>query len=260
MRRRIALVTAVFLALAASALPAQESEGGQLWQVRTWRIAPEHVITFTQAIGQMVEAAKQANLAPEWGWVVWSDFPNFTVVNPMPNMAALDDQGAWTRQFEGTPGQATLEAAMQSLEPVISRITEHEIMEPVPAWSYAPEGGADWQTTGAEVLEYWVKPGKMEQFEQHVGEFMAMFKEMNYPYPISGNRVRMGETDKRTWVIFYDSRENYYGKNSTDRLLEQHGLAERWQQNSAGMLSTIADHRNMTLTYAENMSYQPEGN
>jgi hypothetical protein len=257
MQIRTMMAAVVLAGLLPPAAAAQESsERGDLWRVRVFDVAPAHVIQWANGVQKIAQAASESNLEQQWGWTVWADFPQYYVSNPVPNMAAFDDPGAWNRQFEGTDGQATLQEAMQDLQGLDAKVISDEIYEYEAGWSYTPEQPAfDGTPGGADLSEFYIAPGKSEEFQSIVGEAIAMLEKIGYPYTMSGYRVIMGEGQKTVFVTFWDTREAYYGENSQDRLLEQHGMTQAWQELVARFLDTISNAKSRTIEYSADMSH-----
>jgi hypothetical protein len=258
MKMRTLIAASLLTGVLAPTVAAQEesSERGQLWRVRMFEVAPADVIPWVTAVRKIVAAAEAANLEQQWGWTVWVDFPRYYVSSPVTNMAAFDDPDAWTRQFEGTPGQATLQEAMQELQPLHARVVSDEIYEHEMDWSYLPaEPAFDGASGGAELSEFYILPGKAEEFQAIVGEAIDMLSQIGYPYTMNGYRIIMGEGSKTVFVTFWDNREAYYGVNSQDRLLEQHGMTEAWQGLVARMLGTISDFKTRMIDYEPPLSH-----
>ena len=258
MKIRTLIAAALLACVLAPTVAAQEetSERGQLWRVRLYEVAPAHVIPWFTAIQKIAAAAGEANLDQQWGWTVWVDFPRYYISNPVTNMAAFDDPGAWSRQWEGTAGQAALEEARQALEPLDAKLVSTEIYEHEIDWSYMPAAPAfEGAPGGADVNEFYILPGKAEEFEATVGEAIEMLGKIGYPYTMNGYRVIMGEGSKTVFLTFWDNREAYYGANSQERLLEQHGMTEAWQGLVARMLGTISDFKTRMLNYEPGISH-----
>ena len=247
--------------LTALALPtgvlAQEEEG-QLVEVGTWKVHPSSVAQFEGVVQKVVEAAGQAGLTNEFGWLFWSDAFTYTLVSFQPNMASFDDSDErWMRQFEGTPGEATLQEAFAEMASVRFQVLSNEVVEAVPDWSYEPEM-ASWPPGFAEVAEVWVTAGKDEEFDALAKEYVSVLKDIGYPYQVAGHRVRFGNTGRVVFVTFYDTRENFYGKNDFDQMVMSKGAGEKYQEIIGKFLMVVDDFKSSHIAYRTELSYWPE--
>jgi hypothetical protein len=219
---------------------AQEHESPaavELASVSYWNIDPADLGTFMDVAAKVVKAAGEANLPAEYGWHMWQDMYTVVIVGQF-NKAELDDPEHWMKQFMGTPGEATLMSAFQEMDNIDWLGGTNEIHQHMPDWTYEPAG---WQPSMAwvRVHEFWVKSGQQNQQKWNalIGEFMAFFKEIDYPYPVWGNMVRYGDS-RNLFVTAYDNPANYLGDHSTTALAEKHGKSAKWQ-DLLGRLSQL---------------------
>jgi hypothetical protein len=237
---------------------AEVSEAPDLSGVTTWEVNPADMGTFMAAVEKVVKAAGEADLPAEHGWSMWQDMYSITLVGQFMK-AELDDPEHWMKQFMGTPGEATLMEAFQDFEAVSIVGAQSEIHQHMPAWSYMPEGMTEPPMVWVRVHEFWTKGGQenYEKWNALVGDFMAFFQDIGYPYPIWGNMVRYG--DMRTlFVTAYDNPSDYVGDHSVVAMAEQQGKAEAWQGllarlDQLTMRGEIADHQFLAA-----QSYLPE--
>ncbi len=255
-----------FLAvLLAAAVPAwtlaqempEPSPGGDLAQIMTFQVAPSDVYAFQTTMAKLVSAASEANLAANYGWHMWTDqLGSFTLVYPVPNMAYFDDEEQWMRQFEGTPGEATLTAAFEAFEPLDAQVTSSEIAEAVPNWTYEPTTAHEWNH--AEVHEFWLKPGQQNvlKFDALSQEFIGFFKNLEFPYTVIGHRVRMGES-RTFFVVAYDNKPAFYGQNTVENLAQQKGMQEQWGELLGRLTQLIVRAHTTSSDFLPDMTYMP---
>lgn len=254
--RYLAFLTLCLATLPASA-PAQE-EGGELLQLVAWDIDPADAGKWVQGIQKIVEAAKQANLPADYGWFFWQeDIFRYRLVYPVTNMAYFDDPQQWIRQFAETPGQATLTEAFQQLNEVAATTKSDMVTEHMAAWSRETDLAMS-TLPHAHVDEVWVKGGMEEKFDAIMKEFIVLLDEIGYVYPVTSYRPRLGGTGEHYIVTFFDTRENFYGKNNLDRLVEQKGMSEKWGEMFSRFTGLITNAHHFDSDYQPGMSYSPE--
>lgn len=237
--------------------PAQEPSG-ELVQLIKWEINPPDAGQWVEGVQKIVAAAKQAKLAQNYAWSFWQeDIFEYRLVYPVQNMAYFDDPQQWMRQFANTPGQATLMQAFEQLNAVASTTVSDMVSEQVTAWSR--ETALDMSTLPhAHVDEVWLKGGVEEQHDALMKEFVAFLSEMGYVYPVLTFRPRLGGTGEHQIVTLFDSRENFYGKNNLDRLIEQKGATDRWTTMLTRFSQMITKAHHFDSDYKPNMSYSPQ--
>ncbi len=257
MKRLVPLLTlaAVGVAFVPAAAPAQDEGGGELVHLIKWEVNPADAAKWTEGIQKIVAAAKQAQLSNDYSWSFYQEnIFEYRLVYPIKNMAYFDDEMAWMRQFEGTPGQAPLMAAFQQLNATAATTVSNLVTQSVPGWGY--ETGMDMANLPvAHVDEIWLKPGVEEQYDALMKEFMAFVKEMGYPYPMMGFRPRIGGTGEHHIVTWFDSRENFYGENNLDRMIEAKGAQERWTGMLGRFTQLITRAHHFDSDYRPDMSY-----
>ncbi|MFQ5747497.1 MAG: hypothetical protein ACE5HF_09815 [Gemmatimonadota bacterium] len=256
------------LAAAALILPspslAQDEGSGEdagLAYIVSIEVAPGDRDAYETAVGQLVDAAKLADLdAAAWGWFFWSSPSGYTLVYPFANMAYWDDEGLWQRQFAGTPGEAAMAEAFQAFGTVPHQATS-EILEFVPEWMYMPGGesageGAEPELKVAHVHDEWVRSGQEEAYDALSKDFIAFLKDIEYPYMVHGHRTRIGP-QRMVWVVFADELAGYYSDDNWMGLIEEHGASERWQELDARFNDLVARWDHSDYTYKADMSYRP---
>ncbi len=226
----LALAAIVALPQGAQAQEPTTPELGPLSSVSTWQIDPADFEKFLAVAEKIVKAAKEANLGADYAWTMWQDLYTVAIVGPF-NKAELDDPEVWMKQFMGTPGEATLMEAFQEFEAVSIVRGATEIHQEMPDWSYTPEGMGEPSYAWVHVHEFWLKSGQenLQKWNAVIGDFMTFFKNVGYPYPVWGSRVRYGE-NRAIFVVAYDDQSEYYGAKSVEALAQEHMAGDRWQE------------------------------
>ncbi len=252
---------ALLLALAAPAsLLAQEEESyepGQLYQVTTWRVDPADATAWEGAVMQIVEAAEVSNIGPAHRWAFWQDGTKYTLVFPMANFASLDDPQEFMRAFADTEGEAMMKEAMDKFQGFRADTEADEIVEIKSDWSYEVEGFDMGAIEYAHLDELWTRPGMSDEFEQLNEDFVALFKDIEYPYPYDAHTVRIGQS-RTIYVTFIDDLAAYYGENDLMKLIEAKNQSERWEEIMAQFNNTVDRFEHYNIAYRSDMSYWPE--
>jgi hypothetical protein len=240
---------------------AQEPERGQLYEVAIMKVDPGSLMTFIEDVIMFKAAAEAANLPEQFGWQTWMRDFEIGFVSAIPNMAWLDDEQAFMSAFEGTAGEEMFAQAMETWEadgsifsPASREIWEHEV-----AWSYDPGESGISEITGAEMLEFWIKPGMEEEFEAVAAEVGTFLNELGGPYATNGFRTVIGDVSKVTWATFHDGREDYYGVNSMDAAMAEAGKVEEWQALVERFAPCVTESRSSGMQYVIDASYAPSG-
>lgn len=253
------LTLALLLVLAVpSHLVGQDNNSeGEIVLVTSLRILPKDVERFAAAVHKLVQAAEQAQLDADFGWSVWTDQFVYHIVSSEKNMAGLDGgDERWMKQFEGTPGQATLAAAFEELAEIPSENLGSEITQVVPAWTYGLDKIPE-QPGFAEVCEYSIAAGMEEKFDGVYKDYIGMITKLGYPYGHIGHRFRFGSPASHVGVTIYDTKEYFFGRNDIERLVEQKGMGDAWAKLYAEFLPTVTAVDCSHMAYVPEMSYRP---
>jgi hypothetical protein len=140
-------------------------------------------------------------------------------------MAYWDDPGQWARQFQGTSVEERMNELFGETAPPSMETTASEILETVPNWSHLlDEAGASEQFAFVQVTDVWLKPGKAMEWEEVIKDWVSLLGDAEYPYPVIGYRCMFGCGFDARLVTLHNSREDFYGSNSLNRLVEAKGL------------------------------------
>lgn len=255
-----AILGAVFLAFLltpAAGLAQEDYERGDLLFIETIKVLPKDAKAYEATIAKVVEAARLAQMSPDFKWAFMNDGFTYALVYPFKKMAYWDDPQQWMRAFQGTPGEAKLNEAFGEFSQLSMRTVSAEVVEHVKDWSYDPATPVQ-DAYLAHLESFWVASGKQEQFAEVTKEIMAFFKELSYPYSIAGHRTHFGDTDRATFVIWYNDRGAFYGANSVDKLVAKKAMSEKWGALMGRLAEVVVDHDHGDMDYKPNMSYWPE--
>ncbi len=253
----LALALLLILAVPSHLVGQDTNSEGEIVVVTSLRVLPKDVERFGAGVQKIVQAAEQANLGADFGWSVWTDQFVYHIVGTENNMAALDGgDERWMKQFEGTPGQATLAAAFEELSDIPSQNLGSEITQVVPAWTYGLDKIPE-QPGFAEVCEYSIAAGMEENFDGVYKDFIGIITTLGYPYGHIGHRFRFGSPASHVGVTIYDTKEYFFGQNDLERLVEQKGMGDAWSKLIADFLPTVTAVDCSHVAYVPEMSYQP---
>lgn len=254
--RCIALALAFGQALPSGAAAQESAEDRPLVEILTWKVEPADAPAFEAAVRKIVAAANEAKLSRSYGWFFYNELFDYTLVYPIEKMAYFDDPQVWERQFKGTPGEKTLGEAFKAFDDIRSRIVAHEVFEGIEDWGYTPASpiaGRPW----AHVDNFWVKPGKQDEFDALSKEFVQFTKQNGYAYEVSGHRVHFGDSGRFVFVTHFDSRQAFYGPNSWDALIARKKVQEKWADMLRRLALTISDAEHFDSQYRPDLSYWP---
>ncbi len=256
MKYRSIPLLALAILCTATSIPAQETERGQLWDVQTMSVSPEHMDEFMGAVAMIKEAAQTADLAPEFAWHIWVRGFDVVVASPVENMADFDDPGAWMRQFAGTPGEAMLTEAFEKLSTEI-KFTEstREIWVHEPAWSYIPATPAFETPSYAERHDFFVKAGMQEEFDGVAEDIMTFFSEVEGHYPVNGYRKMFGEVGRISFLVFNDGWGDFYGEHSIDAGIADSGRSGDWEALMERLRDCLSGSETTQMEYFVDLSY-----
>jgi len=257
--RFVPLMLALMMTGLTGPVQAQDDQG-QIWEVQTISVRPDHIDEFMAAVGEIRAAAEAANLAEEWAWHIWSDGFDVMIASPTQNMASFDDPEAWMRAFQGTPGEAILNEAMQKIMTEISAFPiRDEVMIQDPDWAYEPQTPRFEQPSFAEMIEFRIRPGMAEQLEAVIGELMAFQEKTQPDSPMNGYRVRFGDVGRVVFLIFTDSWANFYGPYSMEAKVKADGTEAEWEAIMTRFRDCILDFNSTQIAYHADLSYTGPG-
>jgi hypothetical protein len=257
MRFRAVLGALAGAAVSFSLASAQDAPPPPVYQMTTLELEPGTMMAWRDGLRKQAAAAKAHNLpAAEVGWWAMNDNNRTIIVrqasrdqlfsNPqvMQKIRAVDSAGA-----------AGIAAAFQGGR-VVKMTTE--ILQHALDLSYQPATPlpAD-QFGGMVILDVDVAPGQGEAFNEAIRGLNKAMADLKYPYARNLYRVRMGEGRTQIYT-FIDNRENYYGKNSVQRLMEANPAAAGALRTAyEAMLKTVSHMESGWAGYARDLSYPP---
>lgn len=250
------LLAAVLVVASATPTPAQ-SEAPTRYQLEQFHVRASDIPAFEAAVQKIVRAAGEAELEARYGWSMYQEGPRFTVVAPVWTMAQFDDPEEWIRQFEGTPGHATLMSAFGELSELHTTMRNTVVMA-MPELHYDPPDDGEGEPRYARVLVASVRSGMDEAFNANMKEWFAALDELDYPYHVHAYRTIIGNGGEVHVVFDHDDWSKFRGENDLAALFEKKGKGEEYSRLVDGLLATLNDYRFEDLTYQPDLSYMPE--
>lgn len=208
---------------------------------------------YEEALTGLVKAAGEAGIPAENSWYFWSHASGYTLVYPFKNMAYWDDPGQFWRKFDGTPGEAGLDAFRAAMREIHTEAAS-EITVSDPAWGYWPEGYTEVKV--AHVHNDWLNPGSDAAYDELAKEYIAFLGEIGYPYAVQGHRTLIGG-DKMTWVTFADNLAGYFSEANWEDLIAAADAQEKWDGLIGKWASLVSRYEHMSASYEEEMSFTP---
>ena len=259
MRRLSALLAAVIFVAAASQTAAQENPPFTI--VSELELAPAHAEAFVEQVQIVAEAAAEIGLDGRFSWNLYRWDNTFWFVSSESTLANLEDTQAMFRAFQGTSVESEVMAAFQAVGAMDILSSDMEVLRIIPDMSYQPENPAfgDDGPMGAYIVEEWVMGDSREAWNESVADFMGMVREVGLPYPILVAEDIVGDGNM-SFVVLFDSLENFYGKNSMERLMADHPGAANMAEGSAAHAKLVSRMESRQIIRLPNASYQAEGN
>lgn len=260
-------ITTVLAALAALALagpvPAQaqdtDAEQPAFASVEVIEVVPAEVARFRGAVEKLAQAARKAGLEGRFDWDVYQKDGAFHIVSWHASLKDFEDEDLWYRQFEGTPGQATMEAAFGEIAGLNAKVRT-DVHRHLPELSYMPDEPAiePGKQRGIFLVQDWVAFGSEEAFRENTKAVLALLAEVGYRYPVYAHRTVIGDNGLFVLAVVHDGDANFHGVNSLQGLLEKAGKGEAWGKVMQERMSLLRDHETSSITYRPELSYHAD--
>lgn len=255
MRRTFTWAGALLLTMGiVSAAPAQTADVQRV-HLEVFRVPTDQMEAFEEVAATIVEAAEQAELSPDFGWWFYQDGPRYTVVSPVKSMGQFDDPEYWIRAFEGTPGEATLAAAMEEYGKLTARV-QTSVIQGSGDWSYRPASPRE--SKFARVMLARVKPSMQTAFDRNVRAWMKALREVGYPYRIDVHRTLIVEAGLSHIVIHHDDMAAIHGEGAVPAVFEKAGRSSDYERLIGELMECLEDYRWEDHTFRPDISYMPE--
>ena len=259
MRRLPAVLAAAAVLIAAPPILAQEEVPYTV--VSEMELAPEDATAFVEQVTIVAKAAAEIGLDPRFNWNLYRWDNTFWFVGNESTLANLEDPEAMFREFGGTSVEADVMAAVAAVGGMNVLSAETEILRVNPDLSYQPDTppfGED-GPQGVFIAEQWVKGDSREAFYESVSSFTEMLGEMGMPYPVLVAEDIVGDGNV-SFVVIFDSIENFYGKNSMANLVTGSDLGARMAAGEAAHSKLISRVASQMMIRLPDASYQGGGN
>lgn len=261
MRRSVtALACLAFVVAGWSSVLAQDAEyasyeGPMFREIIEFDVSPGDAAGFEMAMEKIVEAAGQAELSAGYGWMFFRDGNNFTLVYPVENMAYFDDEDQWMRQFEDTPGQATLMEAFEGLGD-LSYSSKSHVLKVNPEHTY--HSATEIEPNFVMVYQNWLKSGQQEAHAENTKALMGVISDVEWRYDVIAFDGVIGDGGLRVYVVPIDDMSTYYGDGSLPAALAQHERGDDWDALMGARQKLIRDSDSNDLAFMPNATYMPE--
>ncbi len=246
------------LAILAPAAQAQDQdqEPNPVFQVTTIEVVPASLPAWYPAWVKQAQTAKAMGISSgEYGWWMYGSDNTVLIVRPK-SRDELFRSGTGIRAAIRAVDSAQAAAIGEAFAGIQARASRTEITAYNPDLSYLPDD-ASYEPGGVSVWELTLAPGKFADFRARWAEMRGLLKELKYPYGMNHYTVRYGD-NRVQLVAFFDTRENYYGKNSLNKLFEANPeVAKRAGPIYRGFLETVASMKTTVYDYNKEASFPP---
>jgi hypothetical protein len=250
MTKRFLLTLPILVGLLATHSAVAQQQDDQLLLVSTYTVDAHQSQIFQQQVGRIVEAARQAELAQDFGWFTYTYDNKWVVVSPIPSLGSLDDPMAWMRQFADTPGEATLRAALEAIDG-LNYTMDSAVIQSVAAWQFSP---AEMRPTRYVVVhENRLAPGSYQEFDSVMKDLVAVAQQIDYPFRFDGNRPRVG-AGSFSVVFFVDDLSRYFDEYSGAAIAQRH---PETAPVLGRLFSLIRDFESTIAAFEPSQSYWP---
>ncbi len=256
MKTRTVLGALACTALLVSTGTAQDTPA-PAFTLTTLEHTPSTMGAWRNAEAQMVEALKAANIpAAEVGWWAYVKDNKTMIVRPRSRDALFGagGQGSMARLRAVAPEK--VEALQKAFQGTQLRVVSSEVFTQSTNLTYA--SGMDLGTQGgAQVVDVMIAPGQAAAFNEAMQAVNKVRADLKYPYNVQVYRVRLG-VPRAMVVTFFDSAENFFGKNSLDKLAAGNSEARAALDAAfTALIKTVSGWDSQITTYAAAMSYPP---
>ncbi len=254
-RSVIGAIAGMFIVISTAPAQVDTTPPPPIFQVTTVEVLPGTMMSFRTGFQKQAAAAAAAGLpSAEVGWWLYSSDNRAVMVRPRSRDAMFQNLGVAAAIRKANPaadsaiGAAFGEAEVQMLSNEIIQLSED--------LSYTPAGDPI-EPGGARVMDLTIAPGQGAAFRKAIGDMIGLMRELKYPYPANLYRVRYGEA-RTQWVIFFDTRENFHGAKSFNRLFEANPtLAEKAGPIYQAFLKTLTGMKTTEYQYEKALSFPP---
>jgi len=241
------LAAALLVILPVPAAQAQDEDPGYVI-IMVVDMSPSDRAAYSDALSNLAEAA--ADQGVQSSWTLWSRDAGYTVVIPIPNMAWLDDDGAFWGQFDES-ARTDFQSAMSN----IPRQVTSEVIRPVPEWGYTPSTPPT-EMNIAHVHHDYLNPGMDEAYDELSKDWVTFLTSIDYPYGSSCSRTKIGSA-KITCVTWADNMSRFTSDETWDDLLEAAGAEDEFQELLERWRGIVDSWKHFTVNFQESMSYWP---
>ena len=235
---------------------AAEYEGPMFSEIIEFDVSPADAAGFEMTMEKIVEAAKLADLSPNYGWMFFRNGSKFTLVYPVESMAYFDDEEVWMSQFMGTPGEATLMEAFAEFGE-LAYSSKSSINKFKPEHSYDPPNPIE-NTNQVMVYANWVKPGKQEAHAENTTKLMKIISDVQWRYAVHAYDGVIGDGGLRIYVVPFDDLSTFHGEGSLPAALAQHEKGEEWEALMGKRMKLVRAMDSQDHAFVPGMTYMPE--
>lgn len=161
---------------------------------------------FENQITFLSQLANQYQLHEDYDWLTYtSDSGEYLIVNfstGIDNILQIKD---YKKTFEKDSLDDKFSKVLDSIKQLRVSLKKNYIKEMILPWSTVKQISVS-EFPLATMVEYQIPTYKIDEYDMCLRALVKLLKDINYPYPLEGNRGSLGAYGKMTLVWFYDNR------------------------------------------------------
>jgi len=224
-------------------------------QLTFLRVSPEDKVDFEGGMQALGSLSKKVQLDEKFDWLTYKSNTNqylvITFSDGLEDVLTLND---YQKTFQEKGSGESFRKTIQAMAKLDITVDKNYIIQMVLPWSTV-EGISVYQFPLATMVEYVIPTDDIEQFDTAMRQLAVLLEETKYPYPLESNRGNIGAYGTMALVWFYDNRDNFLGRNSLLKWMDEHGQTEAFQkimQTLETISSSTVEYR---FDYQKMMSY-----
>ncbi len=248
-------ITSLLLCLScATGTSAQEHEGVYV-RLLDVLVAPEDSRLWEAAVEEIAHAARLSELDSCCDWLLYRQGAyRYRVIFFSDGLSDLVTPEIFANAFIGTPGEkAYLEAVVQ-LKTTQYEVVDDVVHQIVGAWSTVDAMSTDTHPKG-RLTKYWVRPGEEDAFDAAMQAYMALLKEVKYPYPVEGFQWRVGSPGVNYIAVFPDSWTGFFGEHDVHLVVDRHNRRPDYDALLRQIANTVYRVEQQDIDFEPRLSY-----
>lgn len=220
------------------------------------RVAARDSKNWESAVRALADAAKKAK-TEDHNWLLYHGGQSeYWLILFGDDIQSVPTEMSFDNEFRGTANEKSYQDALEKLLQTEFEVTRDIVCQQDPEWSTV-ESMSTATHPKARVVDYWIRPCFESEFDSVQKQYVALLKEIKYPYPVESFRARFGGPRVHQVVTFPDNWSSFHGANDLAKLAKSAGkeleLSEIRTQREKFILR--ATHHD--IDFIKSMSYSP---